>query len=64
MLIHLITMHKAILSQRERTLLTKFLKNETITDETFRMLKMRIKRNYSCINEDFELIKQVKEKIC
>lgn len=56
-------MHKAILSPRERTLLTKFLNGESINDETFRMLKLRIKRNYQCIQEDFQLIKQVKDKI-
>ena len=31
--------------------------------EGFRMLKMRIKRNYVCIAEDFELIKQAKTKL-
>jgi len=56
-------MHKAILSPRERTLLTTFLKGEQINDETFRMLKLRIKRNYPCINEDFELLRQVVDKL-
>jgi len=56
-------MHKAILSPRERTLLATFLNGESISDETFRMLKLRIKRNYPCINEDFELLKQVMTKL-
>lgn len=56
-------MQRAIFSPRERALLTKFLKNEPITDETFRMLKMRIKRNYQTIAEDFEIIKHVKDKL-
>jgi hypothetical protein len=30
--------------------------------EGFRMLKMRIKRNYQTIAEDFELIKQANNK--
>lgn len=56
-------MQRAIFSPRERALLIKFLKNEPITDETFRMLKMRTKRNYQTIAEDFELIKQFKAKL-
>ncbi len=56
-------MQRAIFSNRERVLLTKFLNGEQITDETFRMVKLRIKRNYPCIEEDFELLKQVKGKL-
>jgi hypothetical protein len=56
-------MHKAILSSRERALLTKFLNDETITDETFRMLKLRVKRNFPIINQDYELLKQVMNKL-
>ena len=56
-------MHKAILSERERTLLTKFLDDNPITDETFRMLKMRIKRNYPTITQDFQLISQLLNKL-
>jgi hypothetical protein len=59
----MIIMHTAILSPRERTLLTKFLNGESINDETFRMLKLRIKRNYPSINQDFELIRKVKDKL-
>ncbi len=56
-------MQRAIFSDRERVLLTKFLNGEPITDETFRMLKLRIKRNYSIINQDYQLINQVMDKI-
>lgn len=56
-------MHKAVLSPRERILLAKYLSDESVNDETFRMLKLRIKRNYPCINEDFELIRKVKDKL-
>lgn len=56
-------MHKAILSGRERTLLSKFLNDESITDETFRMLKLRIKRNYSTISQDYQLITNVMSKL-
>ncbi len=61
--IQLATMHKAILSERERTLLTKYLDDEPITDETFRMLKMRIKRNYPTITQDYQLISQILNKL-
>ena len=56
-------MHRAILSERERTLLTKYLDDEPITDDTFRMLKMRIKRNYPTITQDFQLISQLLNKL-
>ncbi|MDI9577392.1 MAG: hypothetical protein QM398_04585 [Thermoproteota archaeon] len=56
-------MHKAILSERERKLLTKYLNDETITDVTFRMLKLRIKRNYNCIKQDYKLLEQVMAKL-
>ncbi len=56
-------MQRAIFSPRERDLLAKFLNNEPITDETFRMLKLRIKRNYSIISEDYKLITQVMNKL-
>jgi hypothetical protein len=57
-----ITMHKELLSDKERKMLKLFLESGE-KSEGFRMLKMRIKRNYPCIKEDFELIKQVKEKL-
>jgi len=56
-------MQKAILSPRERALLSKFLSNEPITDETFRMLKLRVKRNYSTISQDYQLLNQVMAKM-
>jgi hypothetical protein len=56
-------MHKAILSPRERTLIAKFLNDESIIDETFRMLKLRVRRNYGCISQDYELLKQVMNKL-
>ena len=56
-------MHKAILSPRERKLLAKFLNNEPINDETFRMLKLRVKRNYPVLKEDYQLITQVMNKL-
>lgn len=55
-------MHKELLSDKERQMLRQFLANGE-KGEGFRMLKLRIKRNYPCIAEDFELIRQVKEKI-
>lgn len=54
--------HKELLSDKERLMLRQFLVNGE-KGEGFRMLKMRIKRNYVCIAEDFELIKQVKTKL-
>jgi len=56
-------MHKAILSERERILVTKYLDDEPITDETFRMLKLRIKRNYPTITQDYQLISQLLNKL-
>ncbi len=56
-------MQKAIFSDRERVLLTKFLNGEPITDETFRMLKLRVKRNYPIISEDYKLVTQVMNKL-
>jgi hypothetical protein len=54
-------MHKGILSNKEREMLKQFLENGE-KGEGFRMLKLRIKRNYPCLSEDFELIKQVNSK--
>jgi hypothetical protein len=56
-------MQRAIFSDRERVLLTKFLSNEPITDETFRMLKLRVRRNYQVLSEDYQLISQVMNKL-
>ena len=55
-------MHKELLSDKERKMLKLFLDSGK-KSEGFRMLKLRIKRNYQCINEDFELIRQVKNKL-
>jgi len=55
-------MHKELLSDKERSMLRRYLEAGE-KSEGFRMLKMRIKRNYICINEDFELIRQVKDKL-
>jgi hypothetical protein len=54
--------HKEILSDLERQMLRKFLETGE-KGEGFRMLKLRIKRNYPCLSEDFELIEQVKPKL-
>jgi hypothetical protein len=55
-------MHKELLSDNERKMLIQFLEFGEKA-EGFRMLKMRIKNNYPVINNDFELIKQVKNKL-
>ena len=55
-------MHKELLSDKERIMLKQFLESGEKA-EGFRMLKMRIKNNYPVINNDFELIKQVKNKL-
>ncbi len=56
-------MHTRLFSERERKLLRQFLEAGEVKDETFRMLRMRIKRNYPLISEDYELIKRIKEKL-
>ena len=55
-------MHKAILSIRERKMLRQFLENEE-KGKGFRMLKLRIKRNYPQLTKDYDLIRLVKEKL-
>lgn len=55
-------MHKELLSDKERKMLRLFLATGE-KGEGFRMLKLRIKRNYPCLSEDFELVKQTKEKL-
>ena len=54
-------MHKELLSDNERQMLKQFLANGDKL-EGFRMLKMRVKRNYQTIAEDYELIKQANNK--
>jgi len=56
-------MHKAILSERERILIAEFLKDKPINDETFRMLKLRVRRNFDCIAQDYQLLSQVMNKL-
>lgn len=59
----MILMQRAIFSPRERALLNKFINDKPINDETFRMLKLRVKRNYSALNIDYQLITQVMNKL-
>ncbi len=54
-------MHKQIFSEREKKLLDQFLTEEK-TPETFRTLRMLIKRNYACISQDFRLLEKVYAK--
>jgi len=56
-------MHSAILSDKERVMIKQFLETNKTPCDTFRTLKMRIKRNYKRIAEDFELIKAVLDGI-
>ena len=56
-------MHSAILSDKERAMIKQFLETNKTPCDTFRTLKMRIKRNYKRIAEDFELIKAVLDAI-
>ena len=53
-------MHKRILSNYERKLLDDYLTTGK-TSNSFRMLKLRIKKNFVEINQDFDLIKKAKE---
>jgi hypothetical protein len=54
-------MHKGILSDKEREMLRQFLENGG-KGVGFRMLKLRIKRNYDCLSSDLELITRAKDK--
>jgi len=55
-------MHKQIFSEREREMIERFL-SEGETSETFRTLRMLIRRNYSHISQDFILLEKVYAKI-
>jgi hypothetical protein len=55
-------MHKELLSNKERQMLKLFLANGE-KGEGYRMLKMRIRRNYPTIVEDFELLTKVKDRM-
>ena len=48
-------MQRAILSDRERTVIKRFLESGTFSD---RMLKFRIQKRYSVIKADFELVER------
>jgi hypothetical protein len=54
-------MRNRILTDREKKMLMQFLDNNE-SPETFRMLKMRIKKAYPKLMEDYELIKRSVEK--
>lgn len=54
-------MHKRILSERERGMLQDYLNNQT-TPKDFKVLKMRVKRYYGDISQDFILLKKCYEK--
>jgi len=53
-------MQRAILSNRERTVIKQFLENDNFSD---RMLKFRIQKRYSVIKSDFELIQKAIQKL-
>jgi hypothetical protein len=55
-------MHKELLSDKERRMLIQFIQTGE-KGEGFRMLKMRLKRNYFVINQDYELLRQVMGKL-
>jgi hypothetical protein len=54
--------HKDLLSDKERMMLTRFLETGE-KDKHFRILKMRIKKNYLAISQDYQLITQVMNKL-
>lgn len=55
-------MRTHFLTERERAMLNRYITSGETTDETFRMLKKRIKENFGKLEKDFELVKQAKEK--
>jgi hypothetical protein len=55
-------LHKEILSDRERIMLKHFLETGE-KGEGYRMLKMRIKRNFAVVSQDYELISRVMNKL-
>ncbi|MGD0996034.1 MAG: hypothetical protein ABR909_10990 [Candidatus Bathyarchaeia archaeon] len=56
-------MHEHILSDKERELLTEFLKSGERNSGAFRMLNLRIRKHYQALNEEFELITKAKQKL-
>ena len=55
-------MHKELLSDKERSMLKQYLETGE-KDEHFRILKMRIKKSYPAITQDFQLITQIINKL-
>jgi hypothetical protein len=55
-------MHKKLFSDNEGQMLKQFLETGE-RGEGFRMLKMRIKRSYPLITQDYELLSQVMNKL-
>lgn len=55
-------MHKELLSDKERQMLKQYLETGE-KDKHFRILKMRIKKSYPAITEDYQLITQVISKL-
>jgi transcriptional regulator of NAD metabolism len=56
-------MHEHILSDKEKELLTEFLKSGERKSGAFRMLNLRIRKHYETLKEEFELITKAKEKL-
>jgi len=54
--------HKELLSDKERSMLKLFLETGE-KDKHFRILKMRIKKNYLAISQDYQLITNVMNKL-
>jgi hypothetical protein len=49
-------MQTHILSEREKAMLQRFTESGETTDETFRMLKKRLKSAYPRLVEDYEIL--------
>ena len=58
----MVKMHKAILSDKERQIIKCYLETGEKV-QGFRMLKVRLKRKYKRIREDFELIEKMRKEI-
>jgi hypothetical protein len=54
--------HKELLSDKERLMLTRYLESGE-KDKHFRILKMRIKKSYPAISQDYQLVTQVINKL-
>jgi hypothetical protein len=54
--------HKDLLSDKERQMLRQFLATGE-KDKHFRILKMRVKKSYPMITQDYQLITQVMNKL-